>query len=137
VLDRILECHTEEELEVLPKTVTLELKKHMLTLDEFTHITHCEDSLPEEERFERAKRFEEHVIQAASLALALVALEEQRKNPDHPSVEEENGSPSSTKISLVNVAASIVANFRCCTSNDVTTAPVVTHNVINGDPHRL
>jgi hypothetical protein len=99
VLDRILECRTEEELEVLPKVVTLELKKHMLTLDEFTHITHCEDSLPEEERFERAKRFEEHVIQAASLALALVALEEQRKNPDHPSVEEENGSPSSTKIS--------------------------------------
>lgn len=72
--ERLLEATSPEEMELISQNLTLKLKQHIMENPSHLGITHCDDSLPEDEKFSAAKRYEEHVNHACSLALATVAI---------------------------------------------------------------
>lgn len=66
-------CESVEELEYIANTITIKLKSHLANVDlpQFLHLTHCEDTKSEEEKFQAAKRYEEHINHACALTLAV------------------------------------------------------------------
>jgi hypothetical protein len=80
--DRLLEATSPEEMELISQNLTLKLKQHILDNPCFLDTTHCEDSLSEEEKHSAAKRYEEHVNHACSLALATVAVLAENSSSD-------------------------------------------------------
>ena len=72
--ERLLEATSPEEMELISKDLTLRLKQHILENPCHLEVTHCDDTLPEDEKFSAAKRYEEHVNHACALALATLAI---------------------------------------------------------------
>ena len=90
--EELAKCETEDDFTAFPHVITTRLKKHMLDLDEFFYLSHCEDSATEEEKFAAAKRYEEHVNYACSLTWALFMheVEHGEMEKDSPPVCEDN-----------------------------------------------
>lgn len=89
--EELTKCESEDDFTAFPHLITTKLKNHMVDLEEYFYITHCDANATEEEKFAAAKRYEEHVNYACSLTwvLFLRGLEQELES-SHEELEKDS-----------------------------------------------
>lgn len=87
VAEEIAKCTSAEEFAAVPQTILTKLKNHITECDRFLNITHVADEATEEEKFQAAKRYEDHLITACAITWAMLHHEIEENSP--PDVQDE------------------------------------------------